>query len=77
MYRMNWRYGRDVRDELEVWERCTGSTGGMGDVELCPPPTKGLHNQSLPPTHTLITSRENPRIFCSNNNSLTIVFSHH
>ena len=35
MYGMNWRYGRDVRgelevygrdvqDELEVWERCTG-----------------------------------------------------
>ena len=35
MYKMNWRYGRDVQDELEVygrdvqdelevWERCTG-----------------------------------------------------
>ena len=32
MYRMNWRYGRDVQDELEVWERCTGQTGGMGEM---------------------------------------------
>ena len=32
MYGMNWRYGRDVQDELEVWERCTGWTGGMGEM---------------------------------------------
>ena len=34
MYRMNWRYRRDVRDELEVWERCTGGTGGMGEMYM-------------------------------------------
>ena len=32
MYGMKWRYGSDVQDELEVWERSTGRTGGMGEM---------------------------------------------